>query len=585
MDIFSILSLVGGLALFLYGMDLMGDGLKKLAGGRLESILARLTSNNFKGFLLGLIVTAVIQSSSATTVMLVGFVNSGIMQLGQTISIIMGANIGTTVTSWILSTADIQGTAMLIKLLKPESFTPILAAIGFLMTMICKSDKKKNVGYILIGFAVLMFGMQAMSGAVAGLKDNETFTSMLTMFSNPVMGIFVGTIFTAIIQSSSASVGVLQALALTCNIPFSTAIPVILGQNIGTTITPIISSISGNVESKRVAMSCLYVKIIGVVVVCGGFYILDYFVDLSFMDERASAMNIAIVHTVFNILSTIILLPFCKSIEKIALKTIRDKKTEKEHDAFATLDERFLEIPAFAVEKCKELVCEMANISNNAYNLSISLFDNYSHENYDEVSRLETLIDKYEDKTSTYLIKIAESQMSSKDSKVVTELLHCIGDIERISDHALNIADAAKEVYDKKIKFSSKAKEDINVMASAVSEILNLSSCALANDDLESAKRVEPLEQVIDRLKRKIKSGHISRLRQGDCTIELGFVLSDIINNFERISDHCSNIAACFIEITNDSFEVHEYLNQLKSGNIAEFGELYTSYKEKYAIK
>lgn len=584
MDIFTVLSLVGGLALFLYGMDLMGDSLKKLAGGKLESTLAKLTATRIKGFFLGLIVTAVIQSSSATTVMLVGFVNSGIMNLGQTISIILGADVGTTVTAWLLSTADIQGTATIIKLLKPESFTPILALIGFLMMVTSKNDRKKNTGCILMGFAVLMFGMQAMSGAMAGLRDNETFTSMLTVFSNPLMGILFGTAFTAIIQSSSASVGVLQALALTCNLPFSTVIPVILGQNIGTTITPIISSVNGNTEAKRVAMSCLYIKVIGVVVIAGGFYALDYFISFSFMQSRAGALGIAMVHTLFNVLLTAILLPFCSFIEKIAVKTVPEKKRDKKLDAFATLDERFLDIPAFAVEKCKELVCEMAKISSDAYKLSVSLFNNYSSETFDEVGRMETLIDKYEDKTSTYLIKIAESQISSKDSKVVTELLHCIGDIERISDHALNIAEAAKEIYDKKIEFSDKAKKDIGIMASAVEDILELSTTALANEDLEAAKRVEPLEQVIDRLKRKIKNGHISRLRQGDCTMELGFVLSDIINNFERIADHCSNIAVCFIEITHDSFEVHEYLSQLKSSEESEFRGLYESYKQKYFI-
>ena len=584
MDIFAVLSLVGGLALFLYGMDLMGDSLKKLAGGKLESTLAKLTSTRIKGFFLGLIVTAVIQSSSATTVMLVGFVNSGIMNLGQTISIILGADIGTTVTAWLLSTADIQGTATLIRLFKPESFTPILALIGFIMVTVAKNDKKKNTGYILIGFAVLMFGMQAMSGAMAGLKDNETFVNMLTVFSNPVMGILFGAAFTAIIQSSSASIGILQALALTCGIPFSTAIPVILGQNIGTTITPLISSINGNTDSKRVAMSCLYIKIIGVVVIAGLFYALDYFIGFGFMQNRAGAVDIAIVHTLFNVLLTVLLMPLCKLIEKLAIKTIPDKKRDKELDAFATLDERFLDIPAFAVEKCKDLVCEMAKISSDAYKLSVSLIDNYSSDAFDEVGRMESLIDKYEDKTSTYLIRIAESQISSKDSKIVTELLHCIGDIERISDHALNIAEAAREIYDKKIKFSDKAKEDIGIMASAVKEILELSASALLNEDLESAKHVEPLEQVIDRLKRKIKSGHISRLRQGDCTMELGFVLSDIINNFERIADHCSNIAVCFIEITNDSFEVHEYLNQLKSGEVSEFSSMYEQYKQKYTI-
>ena len=584
MDIFTILSLIGGLALFLYGMDLMGDGLKKLAGGKLESILAKLTSNRFKGFLLGLIVTAIIQSSSATTVMLVGFVNSGIMKLGQTISIIMGANIGTTVTSWLLSTADIKGTAVVLKLLKPESFTPVLAAIGLLMTMMAKTDRRKNIGTILIGFAILMFGMEAMSSSVEGLRDNKTFTNMLTMFSNPIMGILVGTLFTAVIQSSSASVGVLQALAISCVIPYSTAIPVILGQNIGTTITPIISSISGNTESKRVAFTCLYIKMIGVIVVMGIFYLLNEFIGFEFMVQRASAFNIAVVHTLFNILSTIILIPFCSSIEKLAVKTIKGKADEKEADAFATLDDRFLRMPSFAVEKCKELVCEMAEISKIAFDKATKLLEDFNMEEFEEVQNLETRIDKYEDKTSTYLVKIAEHQMSSKDSKVVTELLHCIGDIERISDHALNIAEAAKEVYDKEITFSPKAKEDIAIITNAVSEILELAITSLTNDDLEVARRVEPLEQVIDRLKRKIKNGHISRLRQGDCTMELGFILSDLLTNYERISDHCSNIAVCFIEISNDSFETHEYLNQIRVDGTSDFNEMYESYKQKYYI-
>ncbi len=585
MDIFSILTLIGGLALFLFGMDLMGDSLKKLAGGKLESTLAKLTSTRIKGFILGFVVTAIIQSSSATTVMLVGFVNSGIMKLGQTISIIMGANIGTTVTAWLLSTADIQGTAILIRLFKPESFTPILALIGFLMMVVAKNDKKKNTGYILMGFAILMFGMDAMSGAMEGLKDNETFVQLLTVFSNPVVGILFGTIFTAVIQSSSASVGVLQALSLTCNIPFSTAIPVILGQNIGTTITPIISSVKANTESKRVAMSCLYIKLIGVVIVAGVFYGLNAIIGFEFMQNNAGALDIAVVHTLFNILSTVILLPFCTLLEKLAIKTIPNKKTDKEHDVFSTLDERFLNIPAFAVEKCKELVYDMAKISYDSYKIAVSLMDDFSSEAFDEVKRLESLVDKYEDKTSTYLVRIAESQISSKDSRVVNELLHCIGDIERISDHALNIAEAAKEIYDKQIQFSDKAKKDIGIMANAVDEILEISTQILVNEDLESAKRVEPLEQVIDRLKRKIKSGHITRLRQGDCTMELGFVLSDITNNFERISDHCSNIAVCIIEITNDSFEVHEYMNQLKSNGETEFSEMYEEYKSKYAIE
>lgn len=584
MDIFTVLSLIGGLALFLYGMDLMGDSLKKLAGGKLESILAKLTSTRMRGFFLGFIVTAIIQSSSATTVMLVGFVNSGIMKLGQTISIIMGANIGTTVTAWLLSTADIKGTAALIRLFKPESFTPVLAILGFIITMVAKDDRKKNVGTIFLGFAILMFGMEAMSASVEGLKDNEAFTHMLTMFSNPIMGIIVGVLFTAIIQSSSASVGVLQALSISCVIPYSTAIPVILGQNIGTTITPIISSISGNRESKRVAVTCLYIKMIGVVVVAGLFYFLNSIIGFEFLNQRVSAVNIAVIHTLFNIISTVILLPFCSSFEKLAVKTVKNKE-ERETDVFDTLDERFLEIPSFAVEKCKELVCDMANISIQAFKTATSLLDNFDMNDFKEVGYLESKVDKYEDKTSTYLVKIAGNRVSAKDSRVVTELLHCIGDLERISDHALNIAEAAKEMHDKKIVFSDDAKKDLSIITNAVSEILDLAKDCLVNDNINTAKSVEPLEQVIDRLKRKIKNGHISRLRHGDCTMEMGFILSDLLTNYERISDHCSNIAVCFIEISNDSFETHEYLNNLKSNNVEEFKKMYEVYKQKYYIE
>ncbi len=584
MDIFMILSLVGGLALFLYGMDLMGDSLKKLAGGKLESILARLTSSKWKGLLLGLGVTAVIQSSSATTVMLVGFVNSGIMKLAQTISIIMGANIGTTVTAWLLTTTDIpDGAGFVLELLKPSSFTPVLAIIGLIMTMTAKNDRKRNTGTIFLGFAILMFGMEAMSGAVSGLRT--AFNSMLTMFVNPVIGIIVGTVFTAIIQSSSASVGVLIALAASgIDMPFSISLPLLLGMNIGTTITPIISSISGNTNAKRVALSCLYIKMIGVIVVTTGFYIIHSVVGFDFMSENATAIGIAFAHTLFNIISTVILLPFCTLIEKLAIKTIRSKEDEKEADVFAMLDERFLAMPSFAVEKCKELVGDMANISVDSFKKATTLLDNFDNEIFEEIERLEETVDKYEDKTSSYLVKIAETQMSSKDSKIVTELLHCIGDIERISDHALNIAEAAKEIYDKQISFSDKAKKDIAIITSAVSEILDLAVLSLVNDDLVAAQRVEPLEQVIDRLKRKIKNGHITRLREGNCTMELGFILSDLLTNYERVSDHCSNIAVCFIEIANDTFEAHEYLSHVKSGEEKEFGEMYESYKQKYYI-
>ncbi len=586
MDIFSILALIGGLALFLYGMDIMGDGLKKLAGGKLELILAKLTSTRILGFLLGFIVTSVIQSSSATTVMLVGFVNSGIMTLGQTISIIMGANIGTTVTSWLLSLTGIEGSTTLLKLLKPESFTPVLAAIGVVMTMMSKADSKKNIGTILLGFAVLMFGMESMSGAVEGLRENETFTNTLTMFSNPIMGIVVGTLFTAIIQSSSASVGILQALALSCVIPHSTALPVLLGMNIGTTITPIISSISGNTESKRVAISCLYIKMLGVIIVTSVFYLIYYTTDFidPFMNSQATVFTIAISHTLFNIISTIILMPFCSLIEKLAIKSIKSTQKSQQTDVFDTLDERFLDVPAFAVEKCRELVCDMSKIAADSFKMATELMSNYSPEKFNEIMDLEKLVDKYEDKTSTYLVKIAANNMSAKDSKVVTELLHCIGDIERISDHAVNIAEVAQEMHEKGISFSQQAQKDIKIITGASLEVLELATNALINEDLSVAANVEPLEQVIDRLKRKIKSNHISRLRQGDCTMELGFILSDLLTNYERVADHCSNIAVCLIEISHDSFETHEYLKNIKENPNQTFEELYKFYKEKYAI-
>ena len=583
-SIFVILALVGGLALFLYGMDMMGDGLKKLAGGKLESILARLTSSRWKGLLLGLGVTAVIQSSSATTVMLVGFVNSGIMRLGQTISIIMGANIGTTVTAWLLTTTDIPDAAgFVLKLLKPDSFTPVLALIGLLMIMTAKNDRRRNLGNILMGFAILMFGMDAMSGAVSGLRD--AFNSLLVMFSNPVIGILVGTIFTAVIQSSSASVGVLIALAASgIDLPYSIALPLLLGMNIGTTITPIISAISGNINAKRVAFSCLYIKMIGVTVVTAAFYIIHAISPFAFMPMHATAVGIAFAHTFFNIISTVILIPFCSALEKLAVVTIKGKADEEEN-VFAVLDERFLDMPSFAVEKSKELVCEMANISKESFLIATKLLDGYDDEIFNKVKKLETKVDKYEDKISTYLVKVAEKQIAAKESRVVTELLHCIGDIERISDHALNIAEVAEEIHEKNIDFSDSAKADIKIITNAVSEVLDIAISSLVNDDLDAARRVEPLEQVIDRLKRKIKNGHITRLRQGDCTMELGFILSDLLTGYERIADHCSNIAVCFIEMSHDSFETHEYLNNLKSGEETEFKTMYEEYKAKYYME
>ena len=583
MDFFSILTLTGGLALFLYGMNVMGDGLKQLSGGKLESVLGRLTSTRLKGFFLGFAVTAIIQSSSATTVMLVGFVNSGIMKLGQTISIIMGANVGTTVTAWLLSTTGISGDSFFIRLLKPSSFTPVLAAVGVVMTMAAASDKKKNIGTIMIGFAVLMFGMETMSGSMDGLKDSPSFARMLIMFSNPVMGILSGTILTAIIQSSSASVGILQALSATGVIPFSTAIPIILGQNIGTTITPIISSINGNTDSKRVAMACLYIKMIGVIIVSVIFYTLHSIMSFAFMSLYSSAFSIAVIHTLFNIFSTIVLMPFCSLIEKLTVVTVRGKSDEQS-DAFHTLDERFLSMPAFAVEKCRLLVSDMAEISKNSLFDAINTVDKYDNSVDKSIVEREAEVDLYEDKTSSYLLKISARQLTQKDSREVSQLLHVIGDVERISDHAVNVLEVAREIHDKNIVFSEDAVHELGVITNAVREVVSLATEALVKQDLNIAKKVEPLEQVIDKLKYKIKNHHIKRLREGDCTIEMGFILSDLLTNYERVADHCSNIAVCLLEIDNNSFETHEYLNHVKQDGENEFFEQYDLYKKRYSI-
>lgn len=586
MDFFTILTLIGGLSLFLYGMNEMGDGLKKLSGGRLESILSRLTSNRLMAFFLGFAVTAVIQSSSATTVMLVGFVNSGIMKLGQTISIIMGANIGTTVTSWLLSLTGISGDNFFLRIVKPSSFTPILAAIGIIMTMIGKTDKKKDTGKILLGFAVLMFGMETMSGSMSGLKDSPAFARTMIMFKNPVLGVLSGTILTAIIQSSSASVGILQALAGTGIIPVSTAIPIILGQNIGTTITPILSSINGNTDSKRVALACLYIKMLGVIIVGVAFYALYAVVEFPFMEANASPFNIAVIHTLFNILSTIILMPFCSLIEKLTTLSVKEKTRNKKskQTTFRTLDSRFLSVPSFAVQTCRQTAYEMAAISKQTLLDAMILIDKYDENLAEAIINNEKEVDEYEDAISSYLLQISEQDLSQKDSREVSQLLHVVGDVERIADHAVNILDAAKEINTKNISFSPEAQRELSVMGNAVREILSLAMKALVNEDLDVAKKVEPLEQIIDKLNYKIKKNHVERLRTGNCTIELGFVLSDILANFERVSDHCSNIAVCLLEIENNSLQTHEYLHNVKETGANEFFEFYDMYKQRYSL-
>ncbi len=582
MDFFAIFSLVGGLGLFLYGMNVMGDNLKKLAGGKLEAILASLTSNKIKGFLLGLIVTSIIQSSSATTVMLVGFVNSGIMQFSQTISIILGANLGTTVTAWIISMEEIGGDVAFLDIFKPSTFTPLLMIVGVIMTMMCKSDKKQSVALIFIGFSALMFGMDMMSDALSGLKESATFGEILTMFSNPVMGILVGTMLTAIIQSSSASVGVLQALSLTGAISYATAIPIILGQNIGTTITPILASINGNKGAKRVAFSCLYIKVIGVVIVSIGFYSLHMAFDFSFMNESVDMFSIAVIHTLFNVINSVLIMPFGKLIEKLAVCTVKGNSAEVA-TPFDTLDERFLDIPTFAIDKCRELVCDMAHITESAVEDATALLRQYKAETSELILQSEALVDTYEDKLNIHFVKISTEKLSVEDSRAMSKLLHCIGDIERIADHAVGISLLAKEMHEKGLHFSEEADNDIHVFTSAVSDILELTVRAFTEDDIQDGKCVEPLEQVIDKLRMKIKDNHIVRLQKGKCSVELGVMLSDLLNHYSRIADHCSNIAVCLIEASTGSFETHEYLNHIRNSD-TDFMQMYQEYRKKYAL-
>ncbi len=583
MDIFSILTLVGGLGLFLYGMDVMGDSLKKLAGGKLEMILSKLTANRFMGFLLGFFVTAIIQSSSATTVMLVGFVNSGIMKLGQTIAVIMGANVGTTVTAWLLSLSGIDGSGgILLKLLKPTSFTPVLMIIGIMTLMMSKSDKKKNIASILIGFSVLMFGMDMMSGAMGGLKDDPSFQQLMIAFENPFLGILAGTLLTAIIQSSSASIGILQALALSCNIPFTVAIPVILGQNIGTTITPVISSITGNTESKRVAITCVYIKVIGVTIVFTAFSILHGIFDFSFMHTNATISGIATVHTIYNVISASLLIWFCKPIANLAVKTIRTKKQETVSE-FDVLDDRFLSIPSFAVEKCREMVCTMSMKARDAVIDATSLIEKYDKDVVAKIIESENLIDVYEDKISTYLVKIAKTDRSAQDSKTTTKLLQCISDIERISDYSAIMAQNLEEIEHNHLKFSESALYELKTISSAVTELITMTHEAFEKDDLEIARNVEPLRQVVDRLKVKIKTNHVVRLQDGKCSIEMGLILSDLLNNYSRVADHCSNVAVCMLEIDRGSMEAHGHVNNMVNTEDF-FTEQYKMYKQKYSI-
>ena len=581
MDIFNILALCGGLAFFLYGMNVLSSGLESLSGGKLEGILKKATSNRVKALVLGMGVTAVIQSSSAVTVMLVGLVNSGIMNLAQTVGVIMGSNIGTTMTAWILTTIGIESDNIFISLLKPESFSPVIALIGIILIMMSKKASRKNLGTIFVGFAVLMYGMDLMKNAVGPLADSPEFSSVLTAFNNPILGVVVGTLFTAIIQSSSASVGILQALSVTGSVSFGMAIPIIMGQNIGTCVSALLSSVGANRNAKRVSVVHIAFNIIGTALSMILFYGLNAVICFSFIDDAINPVTIALCHTIFNLFTTIVLLPFTKYLVKIAEVIIKDKE-KKEETVF--IDERLLNTPSFAISECKNLTGIMAATAKKSVVTALGNLFDYSSSVAKNVNKCEDELDLYEDKLGSFLVKISGKQLGDKDSKKVAMMLHTIGDFERLGDHALNLVDVSKEISDKKLEFSRDAKAQLGTLVVALGEIVNITIDAFSRDDIELAKSVEPLEQVIDQLTTAIKAGHIERLQAGDCTIEMGFVLSDILNNIERVSDHCSNIAVALIETAHGSFDTHKYLNSVKILENQEFKEKYLEYAKKYSL-
>ncbi len=587
MDIFDVLNMMGGLALFLYGMNTMGSGLTRMAGGRLEGILERLTSKRIMAVFLGAGVTAVIQSSSATTVMVVGFVNSGIMKLTQAVGIIMGANVGTTVTSWILSLTGIQGDNIWIKMLKPSSFSPILAAVGIILLMTAKGEsKKKNIGEIFLGFAVLMFGMEKMSSAVEGLSGNESFTGLMTAFSNPVLGMIIGALLTAIIQSSSASVGILQALCATDAIHYAVALPIIMGQNIGTCVTSLISSVGANKNAKRAAMIHLYFNLIGTVIFMLVFYVLNAFVKFSFLGQAANAAGIAVIHSLFNIGATIFLFPFADNLVKLAEITIPDNGEEdsvKEiPEETVYIDERFLERPAFAMELCRKEAREMAQLVYKSISTALEVLLSYDAKKSAEVVRIEGVIDKYEDVLGSYLVKLSGKNMTNEDSQSMSVILHSLSDFERISDHAMDIVKSADLINDKDMEFTKGAKREIEILCRAVDDICRLTVDSFCKKDDVAATHVEPLEEVIDTLSKKIKKNHIKRLKKGKCTVKMGFLLQDILAGLERVSDHCSNIAVEMITIYDNDYSMHEYFNSFSVEEKNSFEKEYEQLIQKY---
>ena len=578
--------MICGLALFLYGMHVMGEGLSRMSGGKLESILERLTQSRIRAVLLGAAVTAVIQSSSATTVMVVGFVNSGIMRLSQAAGVIMGANIGTTITSWILSLTGIESSNIVLRLLKPSSFTPVLAIVGVGFLLFTRSEKKHNIGTILIGFTVLMCGMQMMSDAVKPLADVPEFTSILLKFTNPVLGMLAGLLLTAVIQSSSASVGILQALCVTGAVTYGAALPIIMGQNIGTCVTAILSGIGASKNARRAALIHLYFNIIGTVLFMTVFYAINAVFPFAFLTQPANAAGIAVIHTVFNVLATLVLLPFSHGLERLATLTIRDDEQAERIDDFQLLDERFLATPAFAVDQCRVVAARMAELTQEAIFEAIDLIDGgeFSEEKAERIEALETKIDRYEDNLGTYMVKLSRAQLSREDGHTVSVLLHSISDFERISDHAVNLLDSAREMNDKKLSFSPMAASELHVFAQAVRDIVKRSTDCFLRSDVELARTVEPLEACIDELNVTIKSRHIERLTNGQCTIQLGFVLTDISTNFERVSDHCSNIAIYQIQVPKDEYDAHEYLLNIQRQDHEEFDREELRYEQFYRL-
>ena len=566
MDIFSGISFLGGLAFFLYGMSLLGDGLSRASGGKMEKILEKLTNSRVKAVLLGAGVTAVIQSSSATTVMVVGFVNAGIMKLNQAVGLIMGANIGTTATSWILSLTGIEGSNFFLQMLKPTSFAPLLAIVGAFILMLSKNEKKKNVATIMVGFAILMSGMTAMSSAVEPLAEVPEFGRILVKFANPVAGVLAGMIITAVIQSSSASVGILQALCATGNVTYGLAIPIIMGQNIGTCITAIMSAIGANKNAKRAAAIHLYFNLIGTVVCMALFYIVNAFVRFDFLTDAIGPANIAIIHSIFNIFTTVLLLPFGNQLVKLAQLTVgkHEDKEESHEMQIPVLDERFLERPALAAEYSYVAAKRMAYLSRESLLSAMDLFEEYDEQKAEQIVKLEETVDQYEDKIGSYLVQLSSKNLSDTDSRSLTMLLHCIGDFERISDHAVSLMRAAKEMQEKDLHFSEKAEGEVSVFRASVKEIVDIAFSAFVTDNIKEAKKVEPLEDVIDDINIQVRNRHIRRLQDGQCTIKLGFILSDICTDMERISDHCSNISAYQVQMHESEYDPHAYSTEIR---------------------